>query len=182
MNIHRTRAWLLCLCGAVWLPLPLAVARVALPVPVLQGTASAVVDGNRLWLQPEGGPPVQVRLADIDAPELCQPWGPDARRALQDLVAGRSLTWKTTGRDASGALVGALTLDGTSINQRMVEDGHAWSQRARSGQGPYLKQERMAHSLGRGLHAAGGAVMPADFRRQHGPCAPAAATTGGAGK
>ena len=35
--------------------------------------------------------------------------------------------------------------------------------------GPLVKQERMAKSLGRGLHATAGAVMPREWRRR-GPC------------
>jgi hypothetical protein len=37
--------------------------------------------------------------------------------------------------------------------------------RTRWDQGPYVKQERQAKALGRGLHGQGGAVMPSEFRR-----------------
>ena len=34
----------------------------------------------------------------------------------------------------------------------------------------YVADERMAKALSRGLNRDGGAVMPRDFRRSHGPC------------
>jgi hypothetical protein len=52
----------------------------------------------------------------------------------------------------------------------MVRDGQAWSLRYKFDRGPYMAEERMAFALKRGLHAAGGAIQPRDFRKQHGPC------------
>jgi endonuclease YncB( thermonuclease family) len=154
------------------LALALCPAAAIAAAPVIQGQVTGVIDGNRLWVLPPGGQPVQVRLSGIDAPELCQPWGPDARAALNDWVAGHTASVQPVGRAEGGMVVGVLTVDGSNINQHMVEEGHAWSQRLRSGHGPYLKQERVAHALARGLHGAGGAVLPSDFRRTHGPCSP----------
>ena len=36
--------------------------------------------------------------------------------------------------------------------------------------GPYVAEERMAKALSRGFNGDAGAVMPRDFRRDHGPC------------
>ena len=45
---------------------------------------SYVVDGDSIWVRPEArGARVRLRLDGIDAPEVCQPFGPEARRALQ---------------------------------------------------------------------------------------------------
>jgi micrococcal nuclease len=129
-----------------------------------------VTDGDSVWLAPAAGPPVEVRLLGIDAPEGCQAWGPQARRALEDMVLRREARLQTQGQDTHGRTLGTLFVDGVNVNQRLVEEGHAWSMRFRWDQGPYVKQERMAQALGRGLFAGGGAVMPRDFRRDHGPC------------
>jgi len=76
-------------------------------------------------------------------------------------------------RDAAGRTVGTLFVGDVNINIRMVEEGHAWSIRNRDGRGPYLRQETIARALRRGLHQIGSAaLMPQDFRRNHGPCAP----------
>jgi endonuclease YncB( thermonuclease family) len=72
------------------------------------------------------------------------------------------------GRD--GVVSGAVRLDGEDLARRMVAEGHAWSTRVKWDRGPFVKEERMAKALQRGLHALRGAQTPADFRRQHGPC------------
>jgi len=136
----------------------------------LQGTVTEVYNGQTLQITQPGGAAVEVRLAGVDVPEPCQNWGPDARDALKAWVMGRQVTVTPSGRAEKGRIAATVTLEGANINSRMVEEGHAWSVRERYDRGPYVKQERMAHSLLRGLHAAGGALRPADFRRQHGPC------------
>ncbi len=142
--------------------------------PAQTGVVTRVVDGDSVWVTPAGGKPVAVRLAGIDAPELCQPWGPEARDALRDRVLGHEVTLQPRGHDSYGRLLATLLLDGSVVNGQQVEDGNAWSQRYQWDRGPYVKEERVAQALGRGLFAQGGAVRPRDFRQRHGPCEGAA--------
>jgi micrococcal nuclease len=151
-----------------------AAAAPAPPPRTLQGVVTQVIDGDTVLVAQPGQAPITVRLKDIDAPEICQAWGEDARRALQTLALNKQAELRLAGRDTYGRTVATIVVDGTSVGMRMVEDGHAWSVRFRDDRGPLVKQERMAKGLGRGLHAAGGAVMPRDFRRQTGGCKPAA--------
>lgn len=137
---------------------------------VLEGRVERITDGDSVWLAPAAGPAVEVRLLGIDAPEGCQAGGPESRRALEELALRRDARLQTKGRDNHGRTLGTLFVDEVNVNQRLVEEGHAWSMRFKWDNGPYVKQERMAKALGRGLWAGGGAVMPRDFRRQHGPC------------
>jgi endonuclease YncB( thermonuclease family) len=158
------RGLCLAVVGALWAGLALAQAA------VIEGRVDRVTDGDSVWLAPATGPRVEVRLLGIDAPEGCQEWGPESRRALEALALGRDARVQTKGRDTHGRTLGTLFVDGVNLNQRQVEEGHAWSMRFKWDQGPYVKQERMAKALNRGLFASGGAVMPRDFRRNHGPC------------
>jgi endonuclease YncB( thermonuclease family) len=157
------------------LMLPLALAPVAAlarnaPPAALEGLVTQVADGNTLTVTPRGGAPVVVRLRDSDAPELCQAWGEEARRALSEWALNRPATVRTSGRDGAGRVVGIVFVEGLNLNQHLVEEGHAWSVRTRWDQGPLVRQERVAHSLGRGLHAVAGSVMPREFRRAYGAC------------
>lgn len=137
----------------------------------LAGTVSKVTDGDSLWLQPAvQGKPIEVRLVNIDAPEICQAWGPQARDALKELVEGKQVSVRTVGTDEYQRMLATVMLDSVNVNTRLVEEGHAWSSRGRSDHGPLIKQERMAKALGRGLWREGGAVMPKDFRRANGAC------------
>lgn len=149
----------------------------ARPAAAIEGIVTSVVDGDSLWLTPAaGGRAIEVRLAGIDAPEICQDGGGAARAHLAELALKKPARLLTAGvgagRDAYGRTLGTLFVDGIEVNRRLVEEGHAWSLRIKWDQGPYVVQERMARALGRGVHKAGSAALqPKDFRLRHGPCA-----------
>jgi endonuclease YncB( thermonuclease family) len=176
--LNPIRRTIVVLC-AVGLP-ALAPARAPEPAPIL-GVVTKVIDGDTIALTPQGQPMLVVRLRDIDAPELCQPWGEESKRALVELALNKMATVQTRGRDARGRTVGVVWVEDVNVGVRLVEDGNAWSTRTRWDQGPLVKQERMAKALHRGLHAAGDAVSPSEFRRAHGPCVAGAAVVHGAG-
>jgi hypothetical protein len=141
----------------------------------VQGIVTKVTDGDSLWVTPPGQPGIEVRLRDIDAPEICQVWGEEARRALEALVLGKIVVLRIAGRDTYGRTLGQVQAGDVDVARRMVEEGHAWSLRTRWDRGPLVKEERMAGALRRGLHSQPGAVMPRDFRQGHGPCVAEAA-------
>jgi len=148
---------------------PALAARKPPPVTEVQGLVTQVIDAATVRFTPTGGSAITVRLRDIDPPEPCQPWGAEARAALSALVLNKPATLRAGPPDAKGRTLGVLIVDDTNIGRRMVEEGNAWSVRFRNDAGPLVKQERMAKSLGRGLHATAGAVMPREWRRR-GPC------------
>lgn len=143
----------------------------AAPEPrVVQGLVTRVTDGDSLWLTPAGARPIEVRLRDIDAPESCQPYGAEARAALSELVLNKAATLQISAHDSYGRSVAKVLIEEIDVSRFLVENGHAWSARSRWDQGPLVKQEKMARALGRGLHAAPGALQPKEFRRRHGRC------------
>jgi endonuclease YncB( thermonuclease family) len=146
----------------------------ARPAPVIEARVTHVTDGDSLWVQPAApAAAIEVRLVDIDAPEICQPWGKESLEALRELVRGKTVQLQAVARDPYGRTLARVTADGVYVNQRLVQEGHAWSARGRWDRGPLMKEERMAHALRRGLHSQAGALMPRDFRRIHGSCRPA---------
>lgn len=158
----------------------LAVHGVPAAAPGIDATVTRVIDGDTLVVTPaKGGAAVQVRLLDIDAPELCQEWGEESRRYLGEQVMGQTVRLDVrpgaAGRDSQGRLLATVFVADANINVRMVEEGQAWSARTQSNRGPLLKHETLARALRRGLHHAGiAAVAPWDFRLSHGPCAASA--------
>ena len=169
------RCWMVVVAGCLTVGLAAAAPKkpAAKPKPVvLSGTVSRVVDGDTLWLKPDAADTqtVVVRLAGIDAPEQCQVGGGEATAALNALALGRSVTVKVSALDDHGRTVGKVFDGDKDIGNRMVRDGQAWSSRYQYDRGPYVAEERMALALKRGLHAAGGAMQPREFRRLHGPC------------
>lgn len=137
----------------------------------LEGVVTRVTDGDTLWLRPaHGGRPVKVRVRGIDAPERCQPWGPESKQALEALVLGRSVHVDGDLHDDHGRRLGRLMRGDEDLGARMVRNGHAWSPGFRGRDGPYAREERVARAARRGLFADERAIVPREFRRRHGPC------------
>jgi endonuclease YncB( thermonuclease family) len=135
------------------------------------GRVTYVSDGDTLWVRPAaGGRPRKVRLHGIDAPELCQAHGPEARSALQHEVLGREVNVQPLRDDDYGRLLARLRLGGQDVAAPLVRAGHAWSYRYRRSPGPYAEEEGEARAARRGLFADARAQRPYAFRRQHGPC------------
>ncbi len=135
----------------------------------LHGVVNHVTDGDTLWVRPASGPPVQVRIHGLDAPELCQPFGPQARDALAARVLDRTVRVATRARDRYQRSVGTVNLEGQDVGAWLVGRGLAWSARYRGRAGPYAREEAQARQARLGLWAAG-AVEPRAFRRRHGSC------------
>jgi endonuclease YncB( thermonuclease family) len=65
------------------------------------GVVTYVSDGDTVWVQPlQGGKAHKVRLLGIDAPEICQPWGPQSRAALHAVLQGQVVEVTVRTRDS----------------------------------------------------------------------------------
>jgi micrococcal nuclease len=149
----------------------LLLAACGVPAAALQGTVTRVSDGDTLWVKPTaGGKPVKVRLKGIDAPELCQPGGREARDALARMALHQPVRIDEGPRDDHGRRLGTLQRGDEDLQARLVREGHAWSYRWRRDPGPYAAEEREARDARRGLFADPAAIEPREFRRVHGPC------------
>jgi micrococcal nuclease len=135
----------------------------------LTGIVNHVTDGDTLWVRPSSGPPVQVRIQGLDAPEICQAFGPQARDALAARVLHRTVRVATRARDRYQRSVGNVSLEGQDVGAWLVAGGFAWSARYRGRGGPYAQEEAHARHARLGLWAAG-AIEPGSFRRRHGSC------------
>ena len=72
----------------------------------------------------------RIRLACIDTPELrgkrANPIPAAAARGhLNDMVAGQQVGLRRITTDRYGRTVGELFIDGSNVQQRMVDSGHA---------------------------------------------------------
>lgn len=85
-----------------------------------------VVDGDT-FVAREGERIHLLKLRDIEAPELEQTYGNEARDRLSSWVVGRHLVvWP---QKANGCLipVRAETLSGTDISEQLLSEGFAWA-------------------------------------------------------
>ncbi|MDR2614047.1 MAG: thermonuclease family protein [Candidatus Accumulibacter sp.] len=126
-------------------------------VGVSDGDTLSAVCGNRRR--------IKVRLAGIDAPELRQPYGHAAKRALVSLCLRKTAKISIQDTDAYGRAVGRVFCAGRDANALQVKSGLAWAYR-RYLQTPYLLDlENEARRARRGLWAKANPTPPWMWRR-----------------
>ena len=70
---------------------------------------------------------VSVRLAYIDAPELRQSHGSEAKQALQKMLLHKNVKVVVTDLDPYGRYVGDIYRLGRSISEQLIKQGYAWA-------------------------------------------------------
>ena len=156
----------LCIAAACAAPIAATAAR-------FEGVVTHVTDGDSVWVRPAGGGAVrEIRINGIDAPEICQAFGTEAREALSRRVLRRRVVVVTHGEDDYHRTIARLSLGHEDIGAWMVRNGYAWSYRFRENPGPYRHFEARARTAHRGLWADSRAESPRDFRVRHGSCRP----------
>ncbi|MBI4290900.1 MAG: thermonuclease family protein [Betaproteobacteria bacterium] len=91
----------------------------------LTGTVVSVEDGDTLTVLVETQR-IEVHLADIDAPELKQPFGQQSRESLVELCFGTDAVVREIRRDGYGRTLGRLDCAGADANVEQLRRGMAW--------------------------------------------------------
>jgi micrococcal nuclease len=135
------------------------------------GTVTYVTDGDTLWVRPaRGHDKVEIRLLDLDAPERCQAFGPQAKEALRARLLHQTVQVRTRGSDVYGRQLGHLEHRGEDVGAWLVRNGYAWSSSFRRRAGPYAPLEEQARRERAGLWARADALEPRSFRKRFGRC------------
>ena len=92
------------------------------------GIVSKVFDGDSLIVKLAPGRSVEIRLAEIDAPEKDQPFGDRSRDKLRELIDGEPVRIEIYDIDAYGRLVAHIyrLRDQLHVNAWMLSHGLAW--------------------------------------------------------
>ena len=131
---------------------------------VLAGKVAKVVDGDTLELRVDRRIHV-IRLDQIDAPEIGQPWGRRARQALQRRVGGQQVVAEIAGVDKYERLLATLSLQGQNINREMVRSGDAWAYKQYLTDRSLLDDEAAAREARMGLWRGADPIPPWEWRR-----------------
>lgn len=130
----------------------------------LQGRVTSVADGDTLTLLGPTGEH-RIRLGGIDAPELDQAHGQQARAALALLCLGRSAQVAIQDQDRYGRTVGTVRCGDASATTELVRQGHAWVY-TRYNQDPALPDlQAQARSNRQGLWAQATPTPPWEWRQ-----------------
>ena len=139
------------------------------PVFALADTVCVAVkvsDGDTFTCH-RNGRNMQVRLADIDAPENGQAYGNQARKALNKLIYKQPVTLKNERKDKYGRTVATVFSGSTNVNLAMIEQGYAWHYARYSNNAEYAAAMRQAQAKKRGLWADKGKIIkPENWRHK----------------
>jgi endonuclease YncB( thermonuclease family) len=138
----------------IFLFVVLATGGRAADIPSELSGPARVVDGNTIEIAG-----ARIRLHGVKAPALDQscetrrgkPYrcGVAARTALADLLRGRTVRCKATGRDGSGGMIAKCFIEWLDIGEQMVLIGRALADRDRSTD--YVRAENAARALKEGM-------------------------------
>jgi micrococcal nuclease len=140
--------------------------------PLTPGLVVAISDGDTITLLTEDKRQLKIRLVGIDTPEKKQAFGTKARDHLASRIFKHDVEVDLRKQDQYGRHLGVIYMNGTDINQSMIQEGYAWFYKHYAKEQPkeealrYAKAEADARSKQRGLWADPNPVPPWEFRKE----------------
>lgn len=112
-----------------------------------------VHDGDTITVLTPDKRQIKIRFAEIDAPELSQPYGNKAKQRLSLLVFGKEVSITPTATDKYRRTVARVHQGNRDINLAMVQSGAAWAYRKYLTDPSFLEAEDSARNARAGLWA-----------------------------
>ena len=133
----------------------------------LTGKVSKVIDGDTIELLAKENPynhitKLKIRLYGIDALELKQAYGKEAKEYLSALILKQEVSLIIENKDKYDRFVGTLFLKGQDINKEMVKNGYAHAYESFSNK--YLTEQADAKKFKLGLWQDERVMSPSEFR------------------
>ena len=119
---------------------------------VFYGPLVRVKDGDSLVAKVQGVA-MEIRLAEIDAPEIAQPYGRTAKQELASLASGQQLVIMPIDTDRYGRTVAHVWNGSTHLNAELVKRGAAWFYSEYASTEALYDVEQEARNAKRGLWA-----------------------------
>ncbi len=87
-----------------------------------------VSDGDTFTCFTDENEQIKVRLAEIDAPEMNQPYGSNAKQSLYEIISSEMVKLDVQDTDSYGRTVARVTrVDGLDVNAQQIKIGAAWT-------------------------------------------------------
>lgn len=116
----------------------------------ITGVVVGVPDGDTLAIRIDRQV-LNVDLRRIDAPEIGQPYGAQARDSLAALCADRTVKLDELGIDTGRRIVGEVECDGVDAAEEQVRRGLAWTAKRKRRDAQLEELQSRARSEHRGL-------------------------------
>ena len=132
----------------------------------IEGLVVAVADGDTFTVLTANSQRLTIRLAEVDAPEIDQPYGQQSRQQLSRLILHKRVRVRAQARDDYGRMVARTVVDQLDVSKEMIRTGAAWVYRAYSRDARLYELENLAKASRVGLWNAPqySPVAPWDWR------------------
>ena len=124
-----------------------------------------VVDGDTIRAEAKGKE-IKIRLVEIDAPEMNQPFGAQSKNFLNRLLYEKDVTLIAQGEDRYGRVLGNLFSNELNVNMLMVKFGFAWVYDDYAKNSSLYKYQDQAKAENLGLWRAKDPIAPWVWRKQ----------------
>ncbi len=128
------------------------------------GDVVGVADGDTITVLRDHEQ-VQVRLAEIDAPEKAQPFGNKSKQVLNELVHGKQVLVVEQGHDRYKRTIGRVYQGDMDVSAEQVRNGMAWVYRKYSKDASLLQLEDEAKAQRIGVWSDDEPTPPWVWRR-----------------
>jgi endonuclease YncB( thermonuclease family) len=119
---------------------------------VLFGPFVSTIDGDSFKVKVQGAI-MDVRMLGIDAPEIDQPFGKEARSILDELIRNQLLVLVFDDVDRYGRIVARAWVADVDINREMISRGAAWFDSEYARDHALYLEEQHARDAKKGLWA-----------------------------
>jgi endonuclease YncB( thermonuclease family) len=116
-----------------------------------QYAVARVIDGDGAILINRNNKRIEIRLAEIDAPEFNQEHGSESKKVLEKLIKNKIINVRFTGKESYGRLISKVYVNRKDINLLMVKKGAAWVEPRFSNDEEYYKAQNIARKKRLGL-------------------------------
>lgn len=137
--------------------------------PQISGQVAYVIDGDTFQLSSHKLGDIRIRIAEIDAPELHQPYGQKAKSYLKGLIESETIICSIMEKDRYGRYIAKINVPGTrniDVAAEMVRAGYAWHYKKYSASQELANIEMKAKLKKKGLWSAQDAIAPWLYRQQ----------------
>lgn len=131
------------------------------------GRVVGVHDGDTITVLTDNKNQYKVRLANIDAPELKQPFGQKSKQVLSDFVYGQPVYIQEQGQDRYGRIIGTVLKGNDNVNRLMVRYGYAWAYKQYLKDNVMLNLESYAQQQKIGIWKDANNISPEQWRRMN---------------
>ena len=124
-----------------------------------------VIDGDTIRAEVKGKE-IKIRLVEIDAPEMNQPFGVKSKIFLNRLLYKKNVTLIAQGEDRYGRTLGEIYANGESANALMIKFGFAWVYDKYAKDSALYEYQDQARAKSLGLWQAKDPIAPWVWRKQ----------------